>query len=50
MSQWIEHEDGSFSWALTEEEYAQFLEHLDRAAKLDELPGGWSREATLILK
>jgi hypothetical protein len=50
MSKWVEHEDGSRSWFLTEEEYDAFLEDLDRAAKLDDLPGGWSREATLVLK
>jgi hypothetical protein len=50
MSKWVENEDGSAHWVLTEEEYDEFLEDLDRAARRDELPGGWSREATLVLK
>lgn len=50
MSQRVEHEDGSVRWILTESEYERFLEELSKAAKRDELPGGWSREATLVLK
>lgn len=50
MSQRLEREDGSIRWVLTEKEYERFLEELTKASKLDELPGGWSREATLVLK
>lgn len=50
MSEWVELDDGSFQWVLTEEEHERFLEELAKAPKLDDLPGGWSREATLVLK
>jgi hypothetical protein len=50
MSKWVEHEDGSFLWVLTEEEHERFLAELANTAKMDELPGGWSREATLAIK
>lgn len=35
---------------LTDEEYARFIEEFSREPKLDDLPGGWSRNATLVLK